>query len=159
MNRKQLEGAVVFMNMYTNPAISINVLIERYGMKLSDRISNEDALDEFLKSQEITFKQINASSIKTLEEFKTTGQWEDLNQYLGDKPCQIDLEMCEHIQCAYVASNYVGIMKEGLCIAQNGDADYSFDDGDNKRFTFMTMISYPDGSHWHLGILPDLNED
>jgi len=145
--------------MYTNPAISINVINERYGINLSGQVSNEDALDEFLKSQKITFKQIKATSIKTLEEFESTGQWEDLNQYLGDKPCQIDWDLCEHIQCAYVASNYLGIMKEGLRVAQNGEADYSFEDGYNKRYTFMTVISYPDGTHWYLGILPDLNEN
>lgn len=157
MNRKQLEGAIVFMNMFTNPGISIEVLNKRYGMNLSDRTSNENALEEFLKSQKITFKQVKAPRIKTLEEFESSGPWEDLIQYLGDKPCQIDWDLCEHIQCAYVASNYIGIMKESLVIAQNGEAEYSFDDGNPKRYTYMTVMSYPDGSHWYLGILPDLN--
>lgn len=156
MTRKQLESAIVFMNMYTNPEFSIDVINKRYGTNLSDTTSNEDALDEFLKLQNITFKQIKAPEIKTLEEFESSGDWIDLNQYLGDKPCQIDWELCEHIQCAYVASNYLGIMKEGLCVAQNGEAEYSFEDGYNKRYTYMTVISYPDGSHWYLGVLPDL---
>lgn len=159
MNRKQLEGAIVFMNMFTNPAISIDVINKRYGTNLRDTTSNEDALDEFLKSQKITFKQTKAPTIKTLEEFESSDQWEDLIQYLGDKPCRIDWDLCEHIQCAYVASNYLGIMKEGLCVAQGGEAEYSFDDGYKKRYTYLTVISYPDGSHWYLGILPDLNED
>lgn len=114
---------------------------------------------EIRKSHKITFKQIKTPAIKTLKEFESPGHWEDLNQYLGDKPCQIDWELCEHIQCAYVASNYLGVMKEGQCVAQNGEADYSFEDGYKKRFTYMTVISYPDGSHWYLGILPDLERE
>ncbi len=159
MNRKQLERAVVFMNMFTNPAISIDVLNEKYNLKLTDDTSNEDALQEFLKIEEITFDEVEIPKIKTLEEFESSDKWEDLIGYLGDKPCQIDEDLCYHIQCAYVASNYIGIIKDGHCTAQNGEAEYSFDDGYNKRYTYMTVVSYPDNTHWYLGILPDLSRE
>lgn len=97
--------------------------------------------------------------MKTLNEFEKTEEL-DLIEYLGAKPVEIDEDLCHHISHGYVASNYVGQISEGYYIDQQGEAQDSFDDGDNiDRYTYMTVASYPDGTFWYLGILPDLNRD
>lgn len=97
--------------------------------------------------------------MKTLKEFEKIEELE-LEEYLGAKPVEIDEDLCHHISHGYVASNYVGHISDGHYIDQQGEAADSFDDGDSKeRYTYMTVASYPDGTHWYLGILPDLNRD
>lgn len=97
--------------------------------------------------------------MKTLKYWENRSPEKDLRAYLGSKPCQIDWELYEHISCGYLAPNYTGtpLNDENYWVSQNGEAECSFDDGyTSKRYSYMTVASYPDRTYWYLGILPDL---
>lgn len=158
MKKKQLEGAIVFMNMFTDPDISIDDINKRYGTKLSDQTSKEDALEVFVKLNKITFGPKEVPAIKTLEEFESQENL-DLTEFLGEKPIEIDEEMYHHILCGYVPCNCDIKIKEHEYVGQGGEAYDSFKDNpwNREAYTYLTVKSYPDNTFWHLGILPNLN--
>lgn len=100
-------------------------------------------------------------TIKTLDEFETQNSDQDLRDYLGEKPIEIDEQLFYHISCGYVASNCNLEISPGVYIGQNGEAESSFKESlySENRYTYMTVKSFPDDTYWYLGILPDLNRD
>lgn len=99
--------------------------------------------------------------IKSLDEFETQNSDQDLRDYLGDKPIEIDEQLFYHISCGYVASNCTLEISPRVYIGQNGEAENSFKESfdSEDRYTYMTVKSFSDGTYWYLGILPDLNRD
>lgn len=84
----------------------------------------------------------------------------DLDVFLGNKPVEIDEQMYYHIQCAYNAPHYTAEVSERYFVDQTSEADSSIDHGyDWEQYTYMTVASYPDGTYWYLGILPDMNNE
>ncbi|SEG62600.1 hypothetical protein [Sphingobacterium lactis] len=159
MTRKELEAIIVFMNLFMDNNFPVQEINAKYGLNLTETTSKEDALEAYLEEFDVKSKILATKTIKTLDEFECQNQEEDLIKYLGDKPIEIDELLYYHIICGYVVSNCNIMLKEGIYIAQNGEAEDALQETaiGPKIFTYMTVKSFPDGTFWYLGILPDLN--